>query len=54
MPAETFSKPLEKILDGKCSYEYYDYTNDTSSQTKKLEYVMLLYQIKAITIKMSY
>ncbi len=35
MPAETFSKPLEKILDGKCSYEYYDYTNDTSSQTKK-------------------
>jgi len=35
MPQETFSKPIEEILNGQCIYEYYNYTNDTFSTTAK-------------------
>lgn len=35
MPAETFSKPLESMLRGKCDYEYYNYNSDAFSSTSK-------------------
>lgn len=35
MPAETFSKPLEGMLNGKCSYEYYHQATGTYSKTQK-------------------
>ena len=35
MPAATFYQPIEKVLDGKCDYEYYIQTNDSYSKTGK-------------------
>ena len=35
MPAASFIEPMEKILNGNCLYEYFDYQNDEFSTTKK-------------------
>ena len=35
MPAATFYQPIEKILDGKCDYEYYIQTRNSFSKDSK-------------------
>ena len=35
MPAQTFIKPVEKLLDGNCNYEYYNQDEDQFSIEKK-------------------
>ena len=35
MPAATFYQPVEKLLNGNCSYEYYNQSTDSYSTSSK-------------------
>ena len=35
MPAPTYYQPIEKILNGKCEYEYYSHTTDKFDKTER-------------------
>ncbi len=35
MPAATFYQPIEKIIEGKCDYEYYNQSTNSYSKTNK-------------------